>query len=301
MRRATPYSRTAIVTGSSGFVGEAVCTAFANMGWRTVGLSRRPSDSDGIVCDLAVDPIGPALDAINPDVIVHCAGSADVRGSFSDRDSDFRNNVLATQRLLSAIAVNAPAATTVVCSSAAAIGGGTLAKPLPPESPYGMHKLMVEWLARDYASSIGIDVRIARIYSAYGPGLRRQVVYDFCRQALANGRISAMGTGRERRDFVFIDDLGKILASLAQSDALHPGAIVEVGSGQPVAMAEIAHQICQAAGSCEVADFTGSSDSNSIMEMSADARLLQTVYPTEPTSLSEGINRTFHWVRRSTG
>ncbi len=287
----------ALITGSTGFVGKAVATFFQEAGWATAGLTRRVHGAGDVACDLAVDPINPILEAHRPDVVIHCAGSSIVRGSFENRDGDFTDNVLAVQRLLSAVRETVPTSTVVLCSSAAALGGGTLDRPLPPDSPYGLHKLMTELIASDYARNSALDVRVARIYSAYGPGLKRQVVYDFCRQAVETNRIRAMGTGHELRDFVFIQDLGAILASVALTDHLEPGAVVEVGSGNPVSIADVADMVARHLGGGISIEFTGASDSNSIPEMRADVTQLTRVHRSVPTSIEDGISRTADWVR----
>jgi nucleoside-diphosphate-sugar epimerase len=46
-----------------------------------------------------------------------------------------------------------------------------------------------------------------RIFSAYGPGLRKQILRDISHQAIKNKQISLFGTGMETRDFIFIRDV----------------------------------------------------------------------------------------------
>lgn len=292
---------TVLITGSAGFIGSATSRAFEVTGWRTVGVVRAPRGSGVLACDLAVDDIVPILAAIQPDAIVHCAGPADIRASFHDPARDFRDSYTVTRRLLEAVAVTVPTATIVVCSSAAAIGGGSFRVPSEPSSPYGFNKRFVESTATKFAQDTGIDVRIARIYSAYGPGLRRQVVHDFSRQGIDTGRIAALGSGDERRDFIFVDDVAAMLRSIALSAALEPGAVVEIGTGTSLRIAELADMICRAIGPETKVVFTGANDTNSIPEMRADVELVRTLHNELLTPVDEGIRQTVDWLRSAAG
>ena len=49
-----------------------------------------------------------------------------------------------------------------------------------PMSPYGHHKLIMEQLCCSYAISFGIRATIVRLFSVYGPWLRKQLLWDLC-------------------------------------------------------------------------------------------------------------------------
>jgi len=46
-----------------------------------------------------------------------------------------------------------------------------------------------------------------RIFSAYGPGLKKQLFYDLYQKTKQKDAIELLGTGNETRDFIYIDDL----------------------------------------------------------------------------------------------
>jgi UDP-glucose 4-epimerase len=58
-------------------------------------------------------------------------------------------------------------------------------QPVAPLSPYGFHKRQAELLVEEFARIYGLKGAVARIFSAYGPGLRRQVIWDICDRLLA--------------------------------------------------------------------------------------------------------------------
>jgi UDP-glucose 4-epimerase len=59
-----------------------------------------------------------------------------------------------------------------------------------------------------------------RIFSAYGAGLRRQVIWDICQKVLTHnlqqGRIKLYGTGQESRDFIHGIDVAQAMLVLAE-------------------------------------------------------------------------------------
>ena len=90
--------RLAIVTGSSGFIGRAICLDLLQAGYRCVGVDLRDSDNQGWefrTCDLAIvaqiETEFAALCATcgTPDVLVNCAGLARHRNFFEVTASDF--------------------------------------------------------------------------------------------------------------------------------------------------------------------------------------------------------------------
>ncbi|TIW39983.1 MAG: NAD-dependent epimerase/dehydratase family protein, partial [Mesorhizobium sp.] len=89
-----------------------------------------------------------------------------------------------------------------LASSAAVYGGGHAGSirvdaALDPYSPYGYHKRMVEELGRSYSAAYGQPVSVARLFSVYGEGLRKQLLWDLCgRLAAGESDIVLGGTGR---------------------------------------------------------------------------------------------------------
>jgi len=79
--------------------------------------------------------------------------------------------------------------------------------PCKPESPYGVFKWMAEEYCRLYHRMYGLDVKIVRPHSVYGPNQRRfGVVTRFILQALREESFTIEGDGNQRRAFTYIDD-----------------------------------------------------------------------------------------------
>jgi UDP-glucose 4-epimerase len=60
----------------------------------------------------------------------------------------------------------------------------------------------------------GLRTASARVFSAYGPGLRRQVMWDIVHKALTQPEIRLQGTGQESRDFIHAQDIARGLESI---------------------------------------------------------------------------------------
>ena len=87
--------------------------------------------------------------------------------------------------------------------------------PLRPISPYGFHKKICEILIEEFYSVYGIRGCSVRIFSAYGAGLKRQVLWDISRKALWDNVVNLQGTGEETRDFVHAEDVARGLRIIA--------------------------------------------------------------------------------------
>ena len=135
----------------------------------------------------------------------------------SDPGDDFRINTSMTFETLEAVRTQVPDCHFLLASSAAVYGEPpslpvTEDAPLRPLSPYGFHKMQAEAMCREYAALHGLTTTALRIFSAYGPGLRRQVLWDICHKALTSPPVRLHGTGSESRDFVFVDDIAAAFA-----------------------------------------------------------------------------------------
>jgi dTDP-glucose 4,6-dehydratase/UDP-glucose 4-epimerase len=98
-----------------------------------------------------------------------------------------------------------------------------------PISPYGYHKLAAENLCKEFNDIYNIQTLIVRIFSAYGPGLKKLLFWDLHQKSLSSDKVELFGTGEETRDFIFIDDLVKAL-ELVMVNSLYENDIINIES-----------------------------------------------------------------------
>lgn len=210
---------TVLITGITGFIGRQMASDYFRKGWRVVGIGVQESSPEGVhaysTMRLPSEDLANKIRGWRPDICIHCAGSASVASSVSDPMQDFNSNVIATFNLLDAIRKNAPECRVIYLSSAA-IYGQPVDLPVSeqhsvnPISPYGYHKFFSEQICSEFHQIYGVRIAVARIFSAYGAGLRRQVVWDICQkfcQQPSDQTISLYGTGKETRDFIHVTDV----------------------------------------------------------------------------------------------
>jgi nucleoside-diphosphate-sugar epimerase len=250
----------ALVTGCAGFIGSHLTESLLGDGHEVVGIDvltdtydreRKVSnlevalgfDSFELVEeDLAEGEIRPAVDRC--EVIFHLAGEPGVRDSWGGRfDTYVHNNVIATQRLLDAIASD-PDRRMVVASSSSVYGNAPV---LPiaedsipsPVSPYGVTKLAAENLCRAYAQTSGTKAVALRYFSVFGPRQRPDMAFSrFIAAALSGTSIEIYGTGAQTRDFTFVGDV--VAATQASVEAADTDCrAFNVGGGVRTSVASV--------------------------------------------------------------
>lgn len=102
-----------------------------------------------------------------------------------------------------------------------------------PRACYDEGKRAAETLFFDFHRTRGVDIRIARIFNTYGPGMRAddgRVISNFIVQALRGENLTIYGDGHFTRAFCFIDDMVEGLIRLME----HPGPLASpVNLGNP--------------------------------------------------------------------
>jgi len=245
-----------LITGAAGFIGRYVAKEFSNQGYDVIGMGwgKFPDYADWglsawyeaeVSLEMLCEYVG------QPDVIVHCAGGASVGNSVRHPRQDFCQTVDATSHVLEYIRLHSPQ-TRLVYPSSAAVYGNVKVSPIPestpynPVSPYGVHKMMAEQLCQLYASRYRLSIAIVRLFSIYGEGLRKQLLWDACNK-LSNGDRSFFGTGEEVRDWLHVSDAARLLyLAVEQTSLLYTE--VNGGSGKGVKVKDILHSLCIAMG-----------------------------------------------------
>jgi UDP-glucose 4-epimerase len=304
------------VTGARGFIGSHVARDLARQGAVVCGVGHGlwPNHeaakwglSEWINGDVSASNLG-ALAAIrgNPALVIHLAGGSSVGAALAQPREDFRRTVESTAELLEWLRQEAPQARVVAVSSAAVYGDGH-ARPiaesaaLNPYSPYGHHKAAMESLCQSYAASYGLRVVIARLFSVYGAGLRKQLLWDLCvKLAHPSADVTLGGTGGETRDWVHVEDIASILPALAVQ-ASRQVPVFNVGSGNPVSVNQIAslvaHNWLEQGGRSIVPRFTGQGRAGDPQYLVASCSKLMACGLSAARPIEHGIGEYVKWFR----
>jgi nucleoside-diphosphate-sugar epimerase len=206
-----------LVTGATGFVGQATCSELRDRGHRVVALVRRPGSeppgTEGVSGDIAAeDPqaLNRALSESQPDCVIHLAAEIASQRSAAKIDA---TNVDGTRRLVEAAAA-AGGAKVVFCSTVVTgeANGELLEpdKPLPVETPYGRSKQEGERIVRES----GLPHAIVRPSHVYGPG--GWYAEEFVARLRQPGRFAVIGRGDNWWDVVRVEDVASALVDAAE-------------------------------------------------------------------------------------
>jgi dTDP-L-rhamnose 4-epimerase len=163
-----------------------------------------------------------------------------------------------------------------VCGSAVAWRLVDEDAPLRPRSLYAASKTAQEHYALAWSEATGGSVLALRYHNVYGPGMPRDTPYSgvaaIFRSALENGYPPRVfEDGGQMRDFVHVDDVAAANLVAARATADRDGfAAVNVCSGRPVSILQVATALCDARGGPKPV-ITGEYRSGDVRHIVADA------------------------------
>ena len=306
--------KTALITGTRGFVGRHLARSLEQRGIKVCGLGHGAWTEleytrwglrnwlNGDVTKRNLDIIQSSMGT--PDVVFHLAGGSSVGPSLSAPEEDFRRSVLSAAELLEWARLAVPDAKLVLASSAAVYGAGhekTISEKahLAPYSPYGFHKRIAEELFESYGQNFGLNVAIVRLFSVYGLELRKQLLWDVCNKLAQNPtHLLLGGSGNELRDWFHISDAVELL-SLATAYANPTGFLVNGGTGLQTTVREVAQQLCNTWGMCTQLEFNGNSRAGDPQYLVSDTTFASTLGFTPKITWQSGIVDYVDWFKKS--
>ncbi len=237
--------KTVLITGARGFIGRSLAKYFSANNYRVIGIGRglwddEKQDQYGICkwisSDVSVNAIREFCDDETLDLVIHCAGGGSVAKSANNLDADYSDTVGGTYSILEYLRIYNPGTHFIYPSSPAALGCcpdepikiSTFAS---PSSAYGRHKLLAETLCELYRKHYRLNVSIIRLFSVYGAGLRKQLLWDACVKFNQEGVAEFWGDGNETRDFIHIDDVAKLFYMVAMQENRKMPHLMNCGSG----------------------------------------------------------------------
>lgn len=304
------------ITGARGFIGRHAALTFAEAGETVIGLGHGAwPESDhrawgvsewrnGEISHANLDALAAGVGL--PDVVVHLAGGSSVGPSFAQPAEDFRRSVLAAGELVEWLRLRAPLARLVMASSAAVYGAGhegpiAESAACTPYSPYGFHKRMAELALESHARNFGLRVAVVRLFSVYGPGLRKQLLWDACgRLAGGAATLELGGTGDELRDWLHVEDVARLLRLSAEHAASEPW-FVNGGTGVATPVRAIAERLAEVMGRPVPVHFSGRSRSGDPARLVADVTRLQAYGFTPRHDWRDGLVGYADWFRAAAG
>lgn len=296
--------RNVLVTGANGFIGSHIAHLMKERGFNVVGWDINPNAEKNVYrVNMVCDEITRYMESIKPDIIIHCAGMANVGESIRHPLLDFEANVTATYHLLEAVRESALQKTRVIFLSSAGVYGQPKDLPirenqsLTPLSPYALHKQIAEETCLYYRKQHHVDIKIARIFSAYGPGLKKQLFWDMNTKAEQFQSLEMFGTGKESRDFIYIDDLTEALYLIATCTKCNE-VIFNVANGKEITIRHAA-EIFSHFKKVNSIEFNGITREGDPLNWRADISRLEKLGYEQKVSFEEGVKKYIDWIQET--
>lgn len=212
-----------VVTGGAGFIGSHLVDSLVKQGDEVIVIDSLVAGRKGTIAghlgsgkvklvqkDLLLDGWQDALRGA--DRVYHLAADPDVRQSAMTPDPTFRNNIIATYRVLEGMrANNVPeivfTSTSTVYGNAAVIPTPEDYGPLEPVSVYGASKLACEALISAYCHSFGMMSWQFRFANIIGARSGHGVITDFVRKLKENEKeLEILGDGKQTKSYLEVHE-----------------------------------------------------------------------------------------------
>jgi nucleoside-diphosphate-sugar epimerase len=170
------------------------------------------------------------------------------------------------------------------------------------ETPYAVSKLSGEGYVHFYHNFHKLSVTVVRYFNSYGPydlpGPYRSVIPNFMWRAINRKPLIITGTGKETRDFTYVEDIvnGTILAATQDAGS---GQIFDIGTGTEIEIIEVAEKINEITENPAGIEYRERRNWDHITRRKADIEKAQKfLYYKPQVSLDDGLKRTYEWLKK---
>ena len=311
--------RTALVTGSGGFIGGHLVAHLVRQGVLVRAFCRYTSRGargtldwfDPEVVDATEVVFGDLRDAdavlaatAGTDLVFHLGAHVGIPYSATNPRDVFDTNVTGTVNV--AQAARAAGVERIVHVSTSEVYGTaqTLpmdeAHPQAARSPYAASKIAADSVMESWHQAYGLPATVVRPFNTYGPHQStRAVIPTIVAQALASGTVR-LGSLHPRRDLTYVEDtVAGLCAAATAPRAL--GRTLGLGTGRDWSVGELVDKVADLLGRplvVEHDELRVRGDGLEVDRLVADPSLAFELTGWRATvGLDEGLERTLDWMR----
>ena len=245
-----------LVTGGAGFIGYNLVEKLLEQKYEVTVVDKffkkeateldQNEDCNCCIVDICCKKeLYDVMKAAKPDVVVHLAAIAGVRGSFEQPHKYIKTNIGGTLNVLECM--KELRIKKIVFASSSSVYGNysgsdgfsedmTDARPI---SPYAVTKLCGEQLIYTYAQAYGIRAVCLRFFTVYGPRQREDLAIRKFTVAIQKCEpIDMYGDGTSSRDYTYVDDVVNGIISAIHYNKT-PYEVINIGGGDPVPLKQL--------------------------------------------------------------
>jgi UDP-glucose 4-epimerase len=320
--RAFYRDRRVMITGGLGFIGSTVARHLADLGAKVLIVDSLIPEYGGNLFNISgiEDRVKVNIADVRQqstmnylvrdhDVIFNLAGQVSHIDSMQDPYTDLEINCRSQLSILEACRRYNPAVK-VVFAGTRQVYGRPASLPVTeqhlvkPTDINGINKAAGEYYHLVYNDVFGVRACSLRLTNVYGPRQllkhnRQGFIGWFIRLALEDHEIQIYGDGRQRRDFVFVDDCADAFLRAGADDGSN-GHVFNVGGMEPIAHRELVELLISIAGTgrYRFVEWPPEKKAIDIGDFYTDSSLIGRTLGWRPkTPLSAGLQRTLEFYR----
>jgi UDP-glucose 4-epimerase len=311
-----------LVTGGAGFIGSHIVPFLLTRGYRVVVLDNLttgrqehiPPEAHFISGDVRSKQDIERAFALGIDAVIHIAGQASIKLSYSDPSHDLSVNTLGTLNILDACLQHR--VSRLLFASSMTVYGNPLVCPTPETTPadpvsyYALTKYAAERYVHLTAArtdlTAPLNVTSFRMFNVYGERQSLTNAYQgvlaiFIGRMLRNEEIVIHSDGEQSRDFVYVEDVARAWVDALDNEATF-GQIINLGTGTPTSVNQLCDAVLNAFGKSRLTypvryQQAQLGDLRTSAADVARANMLLGWQPSIP--LTEGVARTIAWARNA--
>jgi nucleoside-diphosphate-sugar epimerase len=155
--------------------------------------------------------------------------------------------------------------------------------------------MLCEKLLEEFYSIYHIHSCSLRIFSAYGPGLKKQILWDIYQKTIQDKTTSLNGTGNETRDFIHAEDIARSIRIITECGNFTADAY-NIANGMEIQIKDLAKNLIQALGSNAKIQFNGVMRPGDPLRWKADISHIRSIGYRQKVTLNKGLDGFAKWV-----
>jgi nucleoside-diphosphate-sugar epimerase len=240
-----------IVFGGHGFIGGHLCKLLKKKyKIHVYGNKNFSKKSNSSYIEYNKKNFIKIIKKTKPTVIFFLSGNSYPINSLEDELYDFKTSNFILQKLLTAMG-STKFNGKIIYSSSIAVYGSFLKKKivtekssLNPVSYYGLSKSLAEKQIKFFSNKFSFKALVLRICSVYGPGLRRQIIYQLIKKILkSKDTVYLKGNFHDSRQFIYVSDCINVMEKLMHINLKKNFNIYNLSQGKKISIKKIFKQI----------------------------------------------------------